>query len=280
MARRTVFVLSVLAAFLSAAPVALSAEDTCGGRGEDIIRKAYPDVYANSDGLFEIDGDDGGDVITPPDAKVYSPQAKVMICRQWPARPDLLLVAMPIVSFWSAEFVQGDIDLLVMDFETLAVRHRLKLDDAMESDALRIETIAFDTALYQLSPDTLAFGLRIGRQDRSHDKPLEQSTLRLFAIDNGDLRLVLDRLVVSENGGEWLAICNGTFRDTRRKLAMAKAATGEMADIVVSDTVVSSRFNKTEPSGECKSTDETKTAKHRLRFENNAYVVRQELRGL
>lgn len=275
-----VFALAALAGCLAAAPMAQSAEDTCGGRSAEIISKAYPAALAIYDGLFEIDGDEGGDVITPPDATVYSPQAKIMICRQWPARPDLLLVAMPIVSFWADDFTQGDIDLLVMDAKTLAVRHRLKLEDVMESDALRIGGIAFDTAFYQLSPDNVAFGLRITKANNSRANPMHQTTLRLFAIENGDLRLVLDRLLVNENRGEWNAVCIGEFQDTKRTLAMERSGKAGKAEIRLSETVVTSRFDKTEVKSDCKGIDATTTTKHRLRFKDSAYVVPEAMQGI
>jgi hypothetical protein len=275
---RPIFALALVAVFMSAG--ASAAQDTCEGQGEAIIRNAYPDARPSYDGLLEIDGDDGGDTIMPPTATIDNPGARVMICREWPARPGLLLVAMPIVSFWSNDFTDGDIDILVLDYETLAVRQRLLLKDAMLGDAVSIEKIALDTALYQLTPHNLAFGLRLSRANNSKAIPFEETVLRLFSIEAGALKLVLDKLTVEENRGEWLAVCNGEFRNTKRRLVMAKSEKGQVADILLADAIVTTRLNITEPSEKCETREENSTARHRLRFRDGAYVVPEALRGL
>jgi hypothetical protein len=267
--------IATLTAILCAAPAAFSADNDCGAEASAIVRQAYPAARATTEESFDLNGA----TITLPADGSLDYRSNTMVCRQWPARPDVLLVAVPLMGK-SPEpgLEEGDLELIVMDFDTLAIRHRMVLEDAMFADAVRISDVAFDTALYQLSPDDLAFGLRISKTNGSRANPFEQAMLRLFSIQGGKLRLVLDKLAVSENWGEWDTNCSGEFRDTKRILSMAKPAKATLADIVISETTVTS-LNK-EVGTECESTEKTTTAKHRLRYANGSYAVPEALQGL
>ncbi|MGI2035249.1 hypothetical protein ACRQ1B_22965 [Rhizobium panacihumi] len=276
-ARRTVFALSVLAGLIAGPATGLAQQNDCGPRVAAIVQEAYPAAKGVADGNFEVDGH----TIMPPAENSLDYVSGTMVCRQWPARPEILLVAVPLMAGESETeegVTEGDLDILVLDSESLGIRYRMKLEEAMLSDAVRITSVAFDTAFYQLAPQNLAFGVRISKANGSRANPFEQTVLRLFSIADGKLRPVLDSLAVDENWGEWDTNCNGEFRNTKRTLSIARPGKAGLADIMVAETIVTS-VNE-EKAGECNTTETKATARHRLRFKGDAYVVPEELRGL
>ena len=77
-----------------------------------------------------------------------------MVCKVWPAHDGLLLVAVPLID--SAKSGDGkhfgDIELLVVDRNSLQIRQRLLQPGLMNDDAIAIDTIEFDTGRYGLAP--------------------------------------------------------------------------------------------------------------------------------
>lgn len=270
--RRLLAVSALSAGLFSAAPMVHAAEDACGARLADVVTKAYPGAKPLPDNAFEVEG---RKLTLPTEGYVGGPQD--MVCKTWPARPDLMLVAVPLMNAPQQEGMnEGDLDVLVLDSGSFDVKHRHRVEGLMSDDAIYIEGLAFDTAFYQMAPGNVAFGLRKMTRGSSGPNPYSDTTLWLFAIEGQQLKPVVENLVVDKFRGEWDTNCNGEFEDLSRTLTMVPSKT-PIADITVSDTLV---HRLTEGvAGDCKKTEKTTTAKHRLRFKDGAYVVPEALRG-
>ncbi|MBP1860201.1 PA3715 family protein [Rhizobium herbae] len=244
--------IAVLHTLLAAATLLLgmgvshAADDECGARAKDIVQHAYPNAVKASDTGFTVDGF----VITLPEESLVGDDPHAILCRVWPAHPELMLVAVPLVGAQSDDGNTGDLELLVLDAASLDVRQRLRLAGRMSDDAVRITQVAFDTARYQLAPGQMAFGLRIFQHGSSGPNPFGEVGLWLYAIVNGKLVPVLDGITVSDNHGEWDTNCAGTFDETNRTLAMQSTVHNGYADILVSETS-SSRVSAVGANGEC-----------------------------
>lgn len=273
MARRTVFSLALLLGFLSGAAMAHAAEDVCAARLAEVVGKAYPGAKPLPDNTFEVEGR----TLTLPDEGRMGGNPQAMLCKTWPARPELTLVAVPLMHAPEQDGMnEGDLDMLVLDSETFDVKQRYRVEGLMADDAISIEELAFDTAFYQLAPGNVAFGLRKGTRGSSRPNPFSDTSLWLFAIEGQKLKPVVENLVVAKFRGEWDTNCNGEFEDLSRRLTMASSK-APIADITVSDTLVH-RLTE-DVAGDCKRTEKTTAAKHRLRFKDGAYVVPEALRG-
>lgn len=252
------------------APTTQAAQNECGDRGADIVRKAYPSAKQTSDTAFEF----AGATITLPASGDDDPHA--VLCRNWPARPELTLVAVPLMTKQSDDGNEGDIELLVVDTAGLEVRQRLRLPGLMTDDALYVSNIAFDTARYHLAPKKTAFGLRLSLHGSSGPNPFGETTLWLFLIDDGQLKPVVDNIVVARNQGEWDTNCAGEFLETVRTLSMKPPERGAFADIVVSEKTTTT-VSRAGEGGECLSTEKSVTAQHRIRHEEAGYRIPEDL---
>lgn len=267
------------AAILFSAPFALASGNDCGTLAAAIVDKAYPAAEERAVGTFVL----AGATITTPESGEDGPHT--MICRIWPAYPRLMLVAVPLMKVPETSEVDpgnsgnsGDLELLVLDAETLDIEQRLLLADRMSDDAISIRTIAFDTARYQMTKGQTAFGLRITKASSSVPNPSQEVDLWLYAIRDRQLVTVLDGLVVSDNSGEWNTRCAGLFDETARTLAMDKSSHGGQADIVITETT-SSRTTDVDDKGECVETENGgKTSRYRLVYDRQRYDVPEALR--
>lgn len=267
----TLAALSTLVLTFTMSP-ALATQNECGTQGAAIIRNAYPATKQTTDEVFEIDGATVKVVATAYD------DPHTVVCRIWPSRPDLTLVAVPLMTRQSDDGNEGDLELLVVNSADFVVRQRLRLANLMTDDALYISRITLDTARYRLTPDKTAFGLRVSLQGSSRPNPFGETTLWLFQIDDkGRLAPVLDNIVISSNQGEWDTNCAGEFHTTERILSMAPSAGNAISDIIVEETSTTT-ISVSGTDGTCTDTGVTNSNAYRLRYEASAYRVPKELR--
>lgn len=258
---------------LFAAHLAYAATDDCIERAATIVQQAYPKAKATAKGSFSV----GGAVITLPTPDNIGTDPHAMVCKTWPAQPQRLLVAVPLMTKTVDSENEGDLELLVLDKATLKVQQRLMLAGRMSDDAIQIHSIELDTARYQLAPNNIAFGLRLTQANNSRANPFEEADLWLYAIDHDQLRPVLDGIVTHSNGGEWDTNCAGTFDGADRTLAMDSAMHNGYADIRITEKS-SSDVSVVGKDGQCDSKTDSSKQTYRLSYDGKNYPVPKVLR--
>jgi len=244
----------------------------------DIVRNVYQNQdKPDREGRIRLK--QGHAIVTLSDADVGAPFA--VACKAWPANPDLLLVAVPLMQDTPdpENGHEGDLEVLVLDRQTLQVRQRRTLVDLMSDDALRIASLSFDTARYDVTADRRAFGIRIEREGASRANPLDETSLRLFTVEDKELRLVLDGLIVNHSSGQWDTSCAGKFTERAVSLAMGTAQTKGYRDLVATDSHSSSRAAVQQGGCEEKTVSQGKT-RHTLRFDGTRYRIPKGLRSI
>ncbi len=266
--------------FLMAAALLLGSqivhgEDACGGNATAIVQQAYPKAKVSPTG-FVVDGA----TITLPAPDDIGESTHPLICHAWPAHPEVLLVAVPLMTKLGDDGNEGNLDLLVIDRKSLKVQSRLRLHGRMNDDAIRIADVQFDTPRYRLTPDQSAFGLRIDLEGSSRPDPFGETDLSLYVIDHNTLRPVLNGIVTNKNGGEWDTQCAGTFDETHRTLAMDTATHNGLADILVTEK---SSITTASPgkNGDCQQKVTKKDPQtYRLSYDGKTYPVPKALKPL
>lgn len=269
-----------MASILTVTCACADEENECGSRARQIIQQAYPEAQEQQNGQFLLEEA----VIVLPTSQPHDNDPHVVVCRTWPAHPEKLLVAVPIMrqSATRGYDNEGDLEILVLDNDSLEVTRRRRIVDLMSDDAIRITKVAFDTARYRVAPEQTAFGLRISTEGASRVNPYSDTTLRLFLVDRDRLRLILDNLIVEKSGGEWDGVCRGHFSRLQRTLSMGSSTNHGVADIVVMENSRSDA-STVAPDGECRYADldsdangDTRTLS--LRYGGDGYEVPPELK--
>ncbi|MER9475572.1 hypothetical protein [Mesorhizobium sp. M0520] len=252
----------------SLAPAKAAAGD-CGDAAA-LVQQAYPKARKSADGTsFTLEPHTSITSTLPESEAPFG-----LVCKIWPAHVDLLLVAVPLIDRANGDHLHvGDIELLVVDRNTLRVRQRLLQPGLMTDDAIAIRKVEFDTGRYALAPEVTAFGLRIEMANHSQANPFTETDLRLYALAGGALRVVLDGLVVAGTGGEGDASCAGSFHSSQVRLTMSPARHHGYHDIIAVE-----RTDTDNPSpdqnGECQSHPGKPVKRaYRMRYDGSRYAV-------
>lgn len=215
-----------------------------------------------------------------PDRAGYTRDTTGSVCRRWPARPGLTLLATPV---WrdggDHDSRDGDVEVMVIDSDTLAPRAWTVLAGALDSDAVFFDGMRLDTARYQLSADTLAFGLRLQRRNGSGPNPFSEEQLRLLAMQGTGLRELNLPLVTRRYQAEWDTRCAGESTDVTRTLSVGRQPPHGLAELIVNERRVTSRSWM---DGEtCRDQDTpVDSERHVLRHDGQQYAVPEALRPL
>jgi len=248
----------------------------CGNDAKAMLGRAYPTAQPSSNGRkLLLDGHVSID-LAPNDSD--SPQG--VACKTWPAQPDLMLVAVPLIDTKQSGNGQnfGDLDLLVVDVKTGDIRQRLRQPGLMADDAVAISRIELDTAAYRLKSDVLAFGLRIDMRNGSQIVQYSETTLRLYAVIDGQLRAVLDGVVVSMHRAEIEDNCPAEDESSAVTLAMDGAVRNGFRGIIATQrrSVDKSRPGK---DGECVTKPGRRSSRaFSLSYDGRQYLVPKALR--
>ncbi|MER8871725.1 hypothetical protein NKI04_17620 [Mesorhizobium sp. M0814] len=252
----------------SLSPAKAAAGD-CGDAAA-LVQQAYPKARKSADGTsFTLEPHTSIASTLPESDAPFG-----LACKIWPAHDDLLLVAVPLIDSANGDHLHvGDIELLVVDRNTLRVRQRLLQPGLMTDDAIAIRKVEFDTGRYAMAPEVTAFGLRIEMANHSQANPFTETDLRLYALAGGALRVVLDGLVVAGTGGEGDASCAGSFHSSQVRLTMSPARHHGYHDIIAVE-----RTDTDNPSpdqnGECQSHPGKPVKRtYRMRYDGSRYAV-------
>jgi hypothetical protein len=215
-----------------------------------------------------------------PDRAGYTRDIAASVCRRWPARPELTLVATPV---WrdggNNDSRDGDVEVLVIDTDTLATRAWAVLLGALDSDAIFFDGMHIDTARYQLAPDTLAFGLRVKRRNGSGPNPFSEEQVHLLAVQADTLRTLGPAMVLRRFQAEWDTRCAGDSIDVTRTVAVGPKGRHGLADLILRERRVTTHSWMDGDS--CRDQDTSvEGERHVLRFDGRRYAVPEALQPL
>lgn len=244
-----------------------------------IVAAAYQDASA-PDKLGRVRLSGSGDFIALQSGNRSNPFA--VTCKAWPAKPELLLAAVPVMRDLSgakaADGHDGDLDVLVLERATLQPLRKRRLRGLMKDDAVRLTGVVFDTANYDLAQDERAFGIRVTRSASSTGSMQGETSLRLFVMSEHELHVVLDGLLVSRLQGAWENECDSREEKRDVTLSVDAAKSAGYRNLVATDTRVSRVYAPQGAKCVDRVTDKT-TARHTLAFDGKTYSIPESLRA-
>ena len=106
---------------------------------------------------------------------------------------------------------------------------------ALLSDALRLNSIAIDTAPYVLSKTMHAFGVRASYANNSRSNPAHIGTVTLFALSAGKVRQLLK---TTDTGGHFNEIslneeCRGTYSESNLTISASTNQHNGLSDLLL-----------------------------------------------
>jgi hypothetical protein len=194
-------------------------------------------------------------------------------CKVWPANPAQTLAVLPLPQKGgTADETVYDLEVLVADSKTGAVIAHSYEPSAITSDAMGLQSIALDTAPWQLTPQERAFGVRKSFANSSRVNSYADTSLSLYVIDEGKLRRVLSNLTTLKSSADSDGNCAGQFSDTSRAISVGPAGRGGYAKLLVSEKTVDT--TKTAAGEQCTSKDKAaKRASFTIEYDGSHYGI-------
>lgn len=269
-----VFAAAMTTSLLASTAFAQEKYNECGERAEQILRALYPQAEKASETDFIIDGATAR--LSTERYLGVSPYA--MVCRQWPAQPEHLLVALPLLTDEGDHYATGDLVVAVLRHDNLSPVAQYRIAEMIDDDAISLSLLELDTAAYRLVEGRLAFGVRLSRRGASRVNPFYQTGLSLFTLKDTTLHPLLLNLEVERHMGEWDGICNGSFGSLTRTLAVGRPNQHRGADLI-STTRSTVSEAKADKDGDCTEEEvEKATIRNTLHYNGQRYSVPQDMR--
>lgn len=207
----------------------------------------------------------------------YRLDAGMSICKVWPARPHLILVAVPLIRDTQHHHGESDLEVLMVDRDRQAVVARLLQPHVLDWDAIFVDQLTFDTAPYRLRDDDLAFGVRISRRNGSGPNPFRETLLYLYELRDRQLRSLLGELPVSNFGAEWDTHCAGDFYQTDGVVIVTDQVGNQgYRDLLLKTKGTERRRAKV--ADECEVVEESiRRNQFRLKYDQERYLLPIEL---
>ncbi|HZX17091.1 MAG TPA: hypothetical protein VFF22_09550 [Pseudomonas sp.] len=203
----------------------------------------------------------------------YRIASELSVCKVWPARPHLTLLALALIRAEDEGYGESDLQVLVLDTASQAIVARHVAPNLLDWDAIFVDGLEFDTAPYRLRDETLAFGVRVKRRGSSRANPLSETYLSLYELEAQHLRPVLSGLRIDRSWGEWDTRCAGEFSDTQGLLIITEQRGNEgYRDLLLKQRRVESR--SAEVAEACETVDEsTHRAQFRIEYDEQHYLL-------
>ncbi|WP_454256423.1 PA3715 family protein [Pseudomonas sp. Marseille-Q8238] len=201
-------------------------------------------------------------------------------CKVWPARPELTLIAVPVPQVKNEGYGETDLEVLVTDSASGQLRARRLEKHLLDWDAVYVSALILDTAPYRVRADQLAFAVRVERRVNSRATLFSERFLMLYALEDGQLRPLLERMVMETLQGESDTNCASQWSEVKRTLAVAeKPGRYGYRDLILREQV---EANRTEAHGDdCDKVEQRHSQQtYRLVYDGQRYPVPDALRAI
>ena len=207
----------------------------------------------------------------------YRVEGEQSVCKVWPARPELTLIAMPLVRAEHDTHGEADLEVLVLDSETQRFLVRLVEYSRLDWDAIYVDRLVLDTAPYRLHGDNLAFGVRISRRNGSRMNPFMETELTLYELKEQGLHSVMGELVVESYGGERDDDCTASFGEAKGVLIVTDNLGHDgYRDLIFKRTRTGRRMVVVD--GECQTIEaDARRDQFRIEYDEERYLLPIEL---
>lgn len=157
--------------------------------------------------------------------------------------------------------------------ENLTGKIKSKTVVFVDSDAVVFTGFTIDTAPYQISKDTRAFGIRSKYRGSSNVNPYNYESISLYIKQDDTLKTILTDFIIKQYHGDWDTQCAGEFTNQDKLLLLTKNMTNGCFDLLVKNEIVVENYFVNE-QGECESREEKTVEKDTLQFRNGQYSLK------
>lgn len=191
-------------------------------------------------------------------------------CKVWPAFPELAIVAFGIEDQDDGKLY--DLEIFIVSIKDNNIVSHYIDKWVLGADRSHYSPIKLDTAYYKLNDSTIAFGVRVSKDGFTN--------LELYAFKDGNIKKVMEHLVVSDSYGETGTSCAGWFTDIKRIVIIEEQKSSGFYNLKINTTHRDYDKERTVSSDDDSPCFETNNKYQRysniLKFDGTSYPVPTE----
>lgn len=202
-------------------------------------------------------------------------------CRLRPENPKQAILALTytrgdqLSGVASADDAAGyDLDVVIVRTDDGSIVARNRQGGHIDSDAVRFEGIAIDTANYALAPGQRAFGIRVEHAAHCYHCNYGQTDLTLFLQHGKRLDAILDTMT-HDSRGEWgTSDCDNLPTGRTRTIKIASSRSHGLADLLL--TTTKTEADTDDAAAACQAKPETTAASTdtiKVSFNGRSYLL-------
>ncbi|MCV9387394.1 hypothetical protein [Reichenbachiella ulvae] len=193
--------------------------------------------------------------------------------QEHPFRIDEAILVIPGIVDEAEQYFELNSHIVLVDPRSGNISHQFyegAANSSWVSDAVELKEIRIDSALYQVSEEKEAYGVRVSFVGMSRANPYEHETLSLFTKIEDDLRRVLENYPVMQYNGEWDTDCEGEFVREEKTLSMDSTKSKGLFDFTVNNEITATT-NYVDDQGDCDYEEQISTETQVLKFNGIKY---------
>lgn len=193
----------------------------------------------------------------------------------YPENPNETFLVIPEVVDEGEQYFELNSHIVIADNHTGKISHKFfesNQTNQWVSDAIELWKINIDTAKYQLSEKTKAYGIQVDFLGMSRVNPYSNQTLSLFIKSGNKLEKILSNYSVKDFGGEWDGDCNGEFNSEEKIVFVGSHKTKGYFDLLVNKKITDTKNYQDEDKGECQTENSYQIKNTILKFDGRMYV--------
>lgn len=198
--------------------------------------------------------------------------------RVFPDNPNEAFLVIPEVIDEGEQFFELNSHILIADIRTGKITHNFfesHQSNQWVSDAIEMQDIIIDTALYPLSEETKAYGIQVEYLGMSRVNPYSNQTWSLFIKSGDTLEKFLSNYSIKDFGGEWDGDCEGEFVSEEKIVFLGTHKTEGYFDLLVYNRITESKDYKDEDE-ECQTENSFHIKNSILKFDGTTYSQVEE----
>ncbi|SHO64312.1 hypothetical protein [Algoriphagus zhangzhouensis] len=192
----------------------------------------------------------------------------------YPENPNETFLAIPEIVDEGEQYFELNSHIIIADNQTGKITHQFfesNQTNQWVSDAIELREINIDTAQFQLSEKTKAYGLQVDYLGMSRVNPYSNKTLSLFIKSGDKLKKILSNYSIKDFGGEWDGNCDGEFESEEKIVFLSPNKTKGYFDLLVNKKISETR-NYQDEDEECQSENSYQIKNTILKFDGTKYI--------
>lgn len=197
----------------------------------------------------------------------------LIVSKVKPNYPDETIVVIPEIVTEDEYYFELNSHVVVIDSKTGTIKSSyFESSETNEwfSDAIRFAEISIDTAPYNVTPSSQAFGVKVRYVGSSLANPYEKETISLYIEQNDGLTPILKNFTVKQYNGIWDTNCAGEFIEQNKILILTATQNNNFYNILVKNTI-STNVAFLNENEECIETETILKESQILKFKDGCY---------